>query len=131
VHLGRTMELSRTPIVCKNAIHDKMASFTADLKQSLQQHTLEAINEFNRDMGDATAMAIAPVQAMLNDQDLHDSLHSHIVSMCCICYEKPCNIQLQPCGHNRFCSNCVSECLANCPLCWQPIDYLRARSIEA
>jgi hypothetical protein len=107
----------------ENAIHDKTALFTAGLKQSLQQHTLEAINQFNHDMGDATAMAIAPVQAMLNDKDLHNSLHSHMVKMCCICYEKPCNTQLKPCGHDGFCNNCVSEShLAHCPVCRQPIE---------
>lgn len=106
----------------ENAIHDKTALFTAGLKQSLQQHTLNAINQFNHDMGDATAMAIAPVQAMLNDKDLHNSLHSHMVKMCCICYEKPCNTQLKPCGHDGFCNNCVSEYLAHCPMCRQPIE---------
>lgn len=40
---------------------------------------------------------------------------------CAICFERPQDTRLEPCGHTDFCRPCV-EGLQICPLCRKPID---------
>ena len=46
-------------------------------------------------------------------------------TLCCICMEKPCDVVIRPCGHARFCSECVALSRVNCdhcPLCRTNIE---------
>lgn len=36
--------------------------------------------------------------------------------VCQICFDKPPEVELQPCGHKDFCSECAQLC-QRCPLC--------------
>ena len=40
---------------------------------------------------------------------------------CQICYDAAPSVRLEPCGHEEFCTNCVTRC-DSCPLCRAEID---------
>ena len=43
---------------------------------------------------------------------------------CAICYHNKPNVQINPCGHNDFCSQCV-QYIEECPLCRGNIDSVK------
>lgn len=39
-------------------------------------------------------------------------------STCCVCMMKPCDVVLRPCGHARFCKQCIDDPrVQRCPVC--------------
>ena len=40
--------------------------------------------------------------------------------LCRVCYDKPFNVVLVPCGHFAVCSSCAERC-KDCPICRRPI----------
>lgn len=44
----------------------------------------------------------------------------HERSTCCVCFDNPRCVVLQPCWHHVLCGNCV-QALAHCPICRMPI----------
>ena len=50
---------------------------------------------------------------MLMDMDASEQANK-----CCVCMNKPCDVVLKPCGHARFCRQCMNnQTVTECPLC--------------
>ena len=51
-----------------------------------------------------------------------------VEKQCIICQDQPCNVTLQPCGHEEYCSACISMWFQRggsaCPLCRSQVDYV-------
>ena len=47
-------------------------------------------------------------------------------TLCCVCLTRHCNVVLKPCGHARFCKECILSMgrTAPCPLCRTQISRL-------
>jgi hypothetical protein len=59
--------------------------------------------------------------------------HAHSERLCVVCMERPADLQLLPCRHDRFCCRCIVEVVGAqtrpeapppCPLCRAPFDAL-------
>ena len=49
-------------------------------------------------------------------------------NFCCVCWSKPIEVRLEPCGHTHFCKSCaerVRGASTKCPLCRAPISDIK------
>ena len=82
-----------------------------DVKDAaLVPKTLEAILK----AGGASGI-IQPVQTIPDDPPDETSI-SCVEDACCLCYERPMDCVLTPCGHQMCCAECGDQ-LETCPVC--------------
>lgn len=113
---------------------------------ALQEHTAAGSQTADQssldDQHSASAMAQEPAHA----QQQHQHHHSHSGTdaedkVCVICFEKPSEYVLMPCGHSGYCQVCAHRVFVkpphHCPICRQlmhgvlrvPIDTAVGESV--